>query len=314
LLIPLLKRLRTGRHALSREIAGDAPVSSVDRTLEAARDADGVVEGDRERGWRLAAQIEWLDEGLIRARCAGVDLSLSVVDETDSTQAEVERRRIRGDGITAVCAELQRSGRGRQGRAWSGAVGCDVLMSVAFLSGRDLARCAGAGLAVGVALRDAFAPARLKWPNDLVDETGAKIGGVLCEARAAPGEEILVKAGVGINVRNPAGGRPGLGRRIASLEDLGWGAGRNAACGAALLRIALRMEEFRRGGFAALRDAWREGTIHRRGDAIHARAPGGEIERAKYWDVGERGEILVSTAGGRKSVYSAEIDETDPLH
>jgi len=65
--------------------------------LEAARDADGVVEGDRERGWRLAAPIEWLDEGLIRARCAGVDLSLSVVDETDSTQAEVERRRIRAE-------------------------------------------------------------------------------------------------------------------------------------------------------------------------------------------------------------------------
>ena len=79
------------------------------------------------------------------------------------------------------------------------------------------------GMAMARALQQvAGVDARLKWPNDVLVD-GAKICGVLCEmARQPPGTDadVLVVAGMGINVAQP-GGAPSGHRDLARRRGTG---------------------------------------------------------------------------------------------
>lgn len=107
-----------------------------------------------------------------------------------------------GDGCVVV-AEEQTAGRGRRGRTWFSPPGVNLIISVALrprLDARDAWRLGlAASLAAAAACRR-FARVQLKWPNDLVDDGGRKLGGMLIETTAA-GEQLTgAVIGVGINV------------------------------------------------------------------------------------------------------------------
>jgi BirA family biotin operon repressor/biotin-[acetyl-CoA-carboxylase] ligase len=120
---------------------------------------------------------------------------------------------------TLVTATEQTSGRGRQGRRWSAPPGSSVLMSLLLREPPELLP-----LMAAVAVCDAAGErTRIKWPNDVVTETGhdergalAKLAGILVEARPQQRWAVL---GIGLNVAVrledlPAELRPG-GKQVA---------------------------------------------------------------------------------------------------
>jgi BirA family biotin operon repressor/biotin-[acetyl-CoA-carboxylase] ligase len=127
---------------------------------------------------------------------------------------------------TAVLAEEQVAGRGRAGRGWSSPPGLGLWTSfVARPAGDPSLLPLRVGLAVAEAL-DPFlggAPARLKWPNDLLVD-GRKLGGILCEGSWEAGGGGFVIVGVGLNVLHAAADFPEEIRERAASIALAAGA------------------------------------------------------------------------------------------
>ncbi|HET7039267.1 MAG TPA: biotin--[acetyl-CoA-carboxylase] ligase [Gemmatimonadales bacterium] len=125
---------------------------------------------------------------------------------------------------TAVLADRQTRGRGRQGRAWESPAGQGVWL--AYLM-RPQAMETGvlalrAGLAVARAVEALGPRPRIKWPNDVM-LGDRKLAGVLCEARWSGGRPAWVALGIGINVTGPL---PDELRRVGATLDEAVSAGR----------------------------------------------------------------------------------------
>lgn len=102
---------------------------------------------------------------------------------------------------TAMVAETQTAGRGRDGNSWYSPPGLGLYVSVLLRPSLPAIRLAGIALALGEAASLAVeqcSPARvqIKWPNDLFCN-GRKIGGVLTENAGD-----FIVAGLGINANN----------------------------------------------------------------------------------------------------------------
>jgi len=107
--------------------------------------------------------------------------------------------------FSVVLAQEQTRGRGRRGTAWHSAPGAGLWMSVVLpAAGAPAWLPLLVGLAAAEAIEGATGASRvgIKWPNDLVLGAG-KVGGILCESSGG-----VVVAGVGVNLRAPAGGFP----------------------------------------------------------------------------------------------------------
>lgn len=126
------------------------------------------------------------------------------LDVTSSTNDVA--RALAGAGAphgTAVVAERQTAGRGRQGRSWFAPPGRALTLSVLLRTDRD--RLDLLPLAVAVAAceaceRVAQVTCRIKWPNDVWID-GLKAAGILIEARPQEGWAV---AGIGVNVDTAA--------------------------------------------------------------------------------------------------------------
>ncbi|AEH08534.1 MULTISPECIES: biotin--[acetyl-CoA-carboxylase] ligase [Protofrankia] len=150
-----------------------------------------------------------LDAGLLAAALAGDGLSVRVVQETGSTNADLvaAAKTGAGEGLVLV-AEHQWAGRGRLDRSWASPSGAGLTFSVLLRP----AVPAGAlgwlplvtGLSLASTLREfAGIPAGLKWPNDVL-VAGEKLAGILAEAvpdRDRSGT-VAVIVGIGLNVDN----------------------------------------------------------------------------------------------------------------
>ena len=96
-----------------------------------------------------------------------------------------------------VLCEQQTAGRGRYGRSWQSAFGAGLYLSALFPLA-DFQDVGGLSLAVGVMVARFVTKLGLdiclKWPNDLLDKQGKKLGGILIEI-----QDGYVIAGIGIN-------------------------------------------------------------------------------------------------------------------
>lgn len=92
---------------------------------------------------------------------------------------------------TAVTADEQTAGRGRQGRGWSTPPGSALAVSLVIREPDPLL-----SLRAGLAVSDLAGPeARVKWPNDVL-LGGRKVAGVLAEGRPLERWAVL---GIGVN-------------------------------------------------------------------------------------------------------------------
>ena len=242
--------------------------------------------------------------------------TVTALEATDSTQAEVKRRGAAGSAEgTVVTARHQRAGRGRRGRDWWDEPGQSLLLSL-------LLRPAGppaavpqlalvGGLAVAEALEsEADVVTRIRWPNDLLVD-GRKVCGILAEAASdGAGRLDHVILGIGVNL-NQAAFPDALRARATSLRLI---TGRlheaEALLPVLLASLGRRYAQWQAGGFAALRANWLErSTVP--GQLV--RLPeGGE---GPAIDVGDDGVLLARARDGRLfRVVSGDASEEVAAH
>lgn len=127
-----------------------------------------------------------------------------------------------------ILAETQTAGRGRSGKRWTSAPGAGIWLT--FIErALDPATLSLLALRLGIAAAAALQPfvdsaIGIKWPNDL-QVGGAKLAGILAEARWRDGAPEWVAIGMGVNARPPAEVENAIGlragsSRVAVLEAL----------------------------------------------------------------------------------------------
>jgi BirA family biotin operon repressor/biotin-[acetyl-CoA-carboxylase] ligase len=127
--------------------------------------------------------------------------------ETASTNRVARRR----DVGTVVVADHQTEGRGRLGRAWVSEPGANLLLSIVMEATADPTRAPRLCLLWAAAIAEAI-DVRVKWPNDLVDAEGRKLGGLLAEL-----DDGRIVLGIGLNANQVT--FPGV-ERATSLRSL----------------------------------------------------------------------------------------------
>ncbi len=208
-----------------------------------------------------------------------------------------------------VVADVQESGRGRLGRAWTTTPGTSLAVSL--VVPEPPSGAAWVPLLAGLALHRAVeevsgVPTGLKWPNDVLvpGDGDRKLAGLLCEWTPSG---VVVGAGVNVETRREdlpldtatslrAAGSPGTDRRTlleAYLRHL-----------AAVLR-----EDTGPDGAAAA--AYRAActTV---GRDVEVHAPDGSVRRGRATAVDREGRLTVRTDGGTTSVSAGDVLHVRP--
>jgi BirA family transcriptional regulator, biotin operon repressor / biotin---[acetyl-CoA-carboxylase] ligase len=187
---------------------------------------------------------------------------------------------------TAVTADEQTAGRGRQGRGWSTPPGGALAVSLVIRDPDPLL-----SLRAGLAVADlAGEGASVKWPNDVLVD-GRKVAGVLAEGR--PQEDWAV-LGIGVNAALDLDALPedlrasagALGLRPAELPR---------ALDALLMALETRLAEAPEATLAALREL----------DALAGRPVRWEGGSGTGAGIAEDGALLVRDAEGAVHALAA---------
>jgi BirA family biotin operon repressor/biotin-[acetyl-CoA-carboxylase] ligase len=209
---------------------------------------------------------------------------------------------------TAVVAERQTSGRGREGRSWESPVG-GVYLSV--LLRPQAARTALLPLAAGVAVAEAVqgfgVTGELKWPNDVLVD-GRKLAGILAEASSGASGVEWVVLGVGVNVSiDPAELPEPLRETATSLAVCGArGARPLDVAAAALARLSVWYDALRSEPQRVI-SAWRSRAVPWWGALVEVRTAGGE-RQGRLVTIDEEGALVLETpAGERLRLFSGEV-------
>lgn len=203
-----------------------------------------------------------------------------------------------------ILALEQSGGRGRQGRAWTSPPGKGVY-ATRVLTVQDAGVLKTLPLLAGIGLCRALAPflpspCRLKWPNDLLVE-GRKIGGILIEAMIHGEGESRALIGFGVNVGQQAGEMPEAATSVrllggtGSLEDVTW-----------RLVEGLERELEHLGDLAYAAAAYRELSVHRRGDRIACRVGEGTVE-GSFVKIDDQGRLVLDKDGEELRLSSGEV-------
>jgi BirA family biotin operon repressor/biotin-[acetyl-CoA-carboxylase] ligase len=224
-----------------------------------------------------------------------------------------ERAREGAPEWSAVVAERQTAGRGRQGHAWL-SPGGNLFLSVLLRPGLAPGSAGVLPLAAGVAAAEAAAEwsvdARLKWPNDLV-VGDRKLGGVLVEASAGSEGLDTVVVGVGINLALDASAAPPpLRGAVTSVrQETRRDPGVAAAAAAVLDRLSVWYDALARDGPAPVLTAWRARSVPWWGRAVEARC-GDAVLRGLARGLDGRGALILDLAdGSQRVVLSGEVRE-----
>jgi BirA family biotin operon repressor/biotin-[acetyl-CoA-carboxylase] ligase len=228
--------------------------------------------------------------------------TLVAFDSVGSTNDEAGRLAEAGAAEgTFVWAREQTGGRGRRGRSWASPPG-NLYCSTILRPRCPAARAAELGFVAALAVAD-LVPAgravRVKWPNDVLVDSG-KVAGILPESSVGQdGHVEHVVLGVGLNVTFapslPEMRYPGamLGGTVeAAVEGLTSG-------------LARWLAEWRRRGFEAIRAGWldRAGPL---GAEVDVRL-GDELVRGAFAGMDREGALLLETPAGPRRIVSGEL-------
>jgi BirA family biotin operon repressor/biotin-[acetyl-CoA-carboxylase] ligase len=210
-----------------------------------------------------------------------------------------ERARAGAPEWSAVLADAQTAGRGRQGRSWLSPPG-NLCLSVLLRPTFDAVGVLP--LAAGVAVAEAAAgwgvAARLKWPNDVVVGE-RKLAGVLAEAVSSGGRVESVILGIGVNLLlDPAEAPEHLRASVTSIRHEG---GRvpsaPAAADAILAGLGVWYHSLAREGAQPVVEAWRRLSVAWWGRAVEVIAGDRRISGiARGLD--DSGALVLETAEG----------------
>lgn len=134
-------------------------------------------------------------------------METSIYRHRELASTNDEAMRIAQEGapaFTAVVADSQNAGRGRNGRAWISPKGTGLYASLILRPRVTVADIPLMTLLCGLSAAEAIRQttnlnALIKWPNDILINM-RKVAGILCEASISSQESPIVIAGLGVNV------------------------------------------------------------------------------------------------------------------
>ena len=310
----LLELLSDGQIHSGAALAEKLGVSrtAIWKQIRRAMDDGADISTIRGRGYQLVSRVDLLDQvAVLDGMASGrqEELALTVLDEVDSTNAEVIRQITAGTrGIPVVMADCQTSGRGRRGRVWQSPRGENLYLSMGLTFHGGFGVLDGLSLVLGVAVANALErlgvpEVGLKWPNDIFLPDG-KLGGILVELQGELEEGVVqVIAGIGLNVhmsRADGVDQPwsSLGRACPNVD---WS--RNQIASAIIDAVLDAVPLFSEFGFADFREPWQRRDIFM-GKPLQAR--GGDVEGVGC-GIDGAGNYQIRTQAGIVPVRAGEI-------
>ncbi|MEW6683579.1 MAG: biotin--[acetyl-CoA-carboxylase] ligase [Nitrospirota bacterium] len=214
---------------------------------------------------------------------------------------------------TAVLADSQIAGRGREGREWRTHRGSAIALSAIIRPSSGPEWWPWIGLVAAVATRDAVervsgAVGRLKWPNDIL-LNGRKVAGVLTETRWHPlqTERRAVVVGIGVNVNNRAATLPESFAASATsiLDATGTIIDRSVLVAEMLNGLATELDGLPHSA-DALRSRWTAASATA-GSRVAVSTPTGLIEGVDD-GLDSLGRLIIRTRDGRThAVHTGEV-------
>ena len=240
------------------------------------------------------------DQRTLSAESEGLDEDLFWVfhEETGSTNTVAADLAASGAAHgTVVVAEHQTDGRGRRGRVWNTKRGEAVCLSVILrprVRAEDVSLLA---LAAAVAVAEVAGPMfGIKWPNDVLDNEGLKVAGILCEASFNGREVAHAVVGIGVNVH---GAPEGFG---ATSLDQAYGRTHDRVTIACTLAGAiLRWVDLLQTDASSVLSAWTRRCV-----MLGAKVSVDGVEGVAR-GVDERGALILETQGGQRRVVAGEV-------
>ena len=206
-----------GKYFSGQEIADLIGVTraSVWKAIKLLREEGYAIAASTNKGYAIAEGSDVLTPYAVESRITGGGYRVEVFPVLDSTNSEVRRRAAAGEAEgLVVISEEQTEGRGRNGRGFFSPRGTGLYMSVllrpdAAAERSQLITSMAAVAAARAAENLCGGDVRIKWVNDLFLKD-KKVCGILTEASLNLENNSLAYAvvGIGINVKEPAGGFP----------------------------------------------------------------------------------------------------------
>jgi len=181
--------------------------STVWRWVTRLRELGVRVKGQQRTGYFLEQVPDILTPDMLRQRLKGCLFGKRIYHffKTDSTNRIALELGHAGEPEGAVVlAEEQTAGRGRAGRAWHSERAAGIYVTLllrprlAPVQAPLLTMMAGLSTHAAIQAQTGHT-LELKWPNDLLIN-GKKVGGILTEMHAEPGQVRFVIVGIGLNV------------------------------------------------------------------------------------------------------------------
>jgi len=283
---------------------------AVSKHVSALRDAGYAIDAAPGSGYRLLsapdlplpAEVEPLLRSTLWTAFSGGA-------ETGSTNDDARAlARAGAPEGSVVLASRQTAGRGRMGRSWSspgGGVYLSAVVRPAVAPGEVASLALAVALGIARGLETLGAKPMLKWPNDVLLGDG-KLVGVLLEMSAESDAVEWVIVGAGLNVHRPVGEAPAPGS--AYLEDVAPGVGLARAAAAELDGIAEAYEQWRAGGFSAIRAQY-EARFALTGRAVRVSDLMGTVRaHGEVTGVDDEGRLLVRGEDGSvTAVVAGEV-------
>lgn len=265
-------------------------------------------------GYRLAAPLERLDAGRIRAALPAAmrGVHIAVLTQTDSTNTQLLSTDAAADP-QVLFAERQTAGRGRRGRHWVSPFGANVYASVAFTFECWPARLTTLPLAIAVALARVVAAAGvpdvgIKWPNDL-HVAGRKLAGILIEPRGEAGGPCRVVVGVGLNLSMSTMQAEGLSQPWISLAEALTVGGkpmpsRNTLASMLVEELMRALHAFAHHGFSPFVAEWRQRDLLA---GRPVQVDGAQPLQGMAQGIDADGGLIINTSVGRQIVHAGDV-------
>lgn len=313
----LLRLLADGEFHSGEAMARHLDVSraSVSNALREAEEFGLKLYRVRGRGYCLVDPPRWLDAAVITRHLGerGEFFHLILLDNATSSNTLLMRQMAHGaPSGTVLAVEFQSCGRGRMGRTWHSGLGNALTFSLLWRFDRGLAALSGLSLATGVALIRALRSfgvedAQLKWPNDVLDEKGAKLAGVLIEAQGDVLGPSAVVIGIGLNITLPEHLSRQIDRPASALASTRRSApDRNHLLAVILCELGDILRDFAAHGFPALRAEW-ENCHALQNCRVRLSLPDGSHVSGFARGVTIEGALKLETDGEIKLFHAGEI-------
>ena len=274
--------------------------AAVWKYIEDLRGLGYMIEAVPHHGYHLVSSPDKLYEAEIQhgLKTKKFGRNITYFDSIDSTMREAFALAMqKAQEGTAVCADYQTKGRGRQGRSWVSPKGKGIYLSVilrpAILPGSASTLTLLAAVAVCEAIRKLTSlNVTIKWPNDILIG-GKKLAGILTELNAEMDRVNFIILGIGINVHTSIKQLP---PKATSLKEEGCVISRVALTQAVLEELEGLYHLFLQNKEKVIFNRWRalNSTLGKR---IRVQDTNGFVEGLAS-DLDERGGLLIKTDKG----------------